>query len=129
MLAFKNDVSHWRKKNELVGVSVRTVWTFHGPTSSHSNDFLFQIITNVVVQTIIMLYLLDNNTDTSWMILFGQGMGIVIEAWKITKALDIQLVRAPAGSTLPYTIAIKGEPGKCVWLLDANFISRQARLD
>lgn len=25
MLAFKNDVAHWRKKNELVGVSVRTV--------------------------------------------------------------------------------------------------------
>lgn len=25
MLAFKNDVSHWRKKNELTGVSVRYV--------------------------------------------------------------------------------------------------------
>lgn len=48
------------------------------------------------------------------MILFGQGMGIVIEAWKVTKAVDIQLVRAPAGSNLPYTIAIKGEPEKRV---------------
>lgn len=57
-----------------------------------------------------MLYLLDNNTDTSWMIIFGQGMGIIIEAWKITKAVDIKLVRAPVGSKLPYTIAIKGEP-------------------
>lgn len=63
------------------------------------------------------------------MILFGQGMGIVIEAWKVTKAVDIQLVRAPAGSNLPYTIAIKGEPEKRVWLLDINFTPRQARLD
>jgi hypothetical protein len=82
----------------------------------------FQIVTNVVVQTIIMLYLVDNNTETSWMILFGQGMGIVIEAWKITKAVDIKLVPAPAGSKLPYTIAIEGEPEKSVWSLDINFI-------
>lgn len=46
------------------------------------------------------------------MILFGQGMGILIEAWKVTKAVDINLVRAPAGSKLPYTITIKGEPEK-----------------
>ena len=25
MLAFKNDVSHWKQKNEMVGVSLRTV--------------------------------------------------------------------------------------------------------
>lgn len=119
MLAFKSDVSHWRKKNELVGVSVRTVWALHISTSCHSKDFS-QIMTNVVVQTIILLYLLDNNTETSWMILFGQGMGIVIEAWKITKAVDIQLARSPAGSKLPYMIVIKGEPLKgfsCLMLI------------
>jgi hypothetical protein len=79
-----------------------------------------QIMTNVVVQTIILLYLFDNNTETSWMILFGQGMGIFIEAWKITKAVDIQLARAPAGSKLPYTIVIKGEQLKgfsCLMLI------------
>jgi hypothetical protein len=27
MLAFKSDVSHWRKKNELTGVSVRYVFS------------------------------------------------------------------------------------------------------
>lgn len=89
MLAFKNDVSHWRKKEELVGVSVRT------------------IVTNVFIQLIILLYLLDNNAETSWMIVFGQGMGMVIEAWKVTKAVDVKLVRAPAGSTLPYKLEIK----------------------
>ena len=81
------------------------------------------------MQTIILLYLLDNNTETSWMILFGQGMGIIIEAWKITKAVDIKLVRAPAGSVLPYMIEIKGEQEENAWLLDINFVPRQARLD
>ena len=73
------------------------------------------------MQTIILLYLLDNNTETSWMILFGQGMGIVIEAWKITKAVDIELVRAPAGSKLPYMISITGEQRKSAWSLDTNW--------
>ncbi|KAF7355746.1 Cleft lip and palate associated transmembrane protein [Mycena sanguinolenta] len=89
MLAFKSDVSHWRQKKEMVGVSVRT------------------IITNVFVQLIILLYLIDNNENTSWMILFGSGTGVLIEAWKITKAVDITVVRAPAGSMLPYKLDIK----------------------
>ncbi|KAJ3559212.1 hypothetical protein NM688_g478 [Phlebia brevispora] len=88
-LAFSSDVSHWRKKQELVGVSVRT------------------IVTNVVVQLIILLYLIDNNEQTSWMILMGSGFGVLIEAWKITKAVDITLVPAPAGSLLPYKLDIK----------------------
>ena len=71
-----------------------------------------------------MLYLLDNNTETSWMIVFGQGIGIVIEAWKITKAVDIKLVRTPAGSKLPYMIVIEGEHDKTVWLFDVNLILR-----
>lgn len=89
MLAFKSDVSHWRQRKELVGVSVRT------------------IITNVFVQTVVLLYLIDNNENTSWMILMGSGMGVVIEAWKITKAVDISIITAPSGSQLPYMISIK----------------------
>ncbi|KAJ6561481.1 cleft lip and palate associated transmembrane protein [Mycena vulgaris] len=89
MLAFKSDVSHWRQKKEMVGVSVRT------------------IITNVFVQLIILLYLIDNNENTSWMILFGSGTGVLIEAWKITKAVDIRVIPAPAGSFLPYKIDVK----------------------
>ena len=45
-----------------------------------------------LVQLVILLYLLDNNENTSWMILAGQGMGLAIEAWKITKAVDIKVV-------------------------------------
>ncbi|CAE6462956.1 unnamed protein product [Rhizoctonia solani] len=89
ILAFKNDISHWRTKKEMVGVSVRT------------------IVTNVVVQLIILLYLIDNNAETSYMILMGQGTGIVIEAWKITKAVDISVVRAGPESMLPYKLDIK----------------------
>ncbi|KAF2197160.1 cleft lip and palate transmembrane 1 [Delitschia confertaspora ATCC 74209] len=86
MLAFKNDVAHWRKKKDNVGTSFRT------------------IMANVFMQTIIFLYLMDNNENTSWMILFGQGMGIAIEAWKITKTVNVRVRPAPAGSFLPYTI-------------------------
>ncbi|ESK86816.1 cleft lip and palate associated transmembrane protein [Moniliophthora roreri MCA 2997] len=89
MLAFSSDVSHWRQKKEMVGVSVRT------------------IITNVFVQIVILLYLIDNNENTSWMILFGSGMGVIIEAWKITKAVDISIVPSPAGSTLPFKLEVK----------------------
>ncbi|EKM59833.1 uncharacterized protein PHACADRAFT_250566 [Phanerochaete carnosa HHB-10118-sp] len=88
-LAFSSDVAHWRKKKELVGVSVR------------------KIATNVVVQIIILLYLIDNNEDTSWMILMGSGVGVLVEAWKITKAVDITIVSSPPGSLLPYKFDIK----------------------
>ncbi|KZT13056.1 cleft lip and palate transmembrane 1 [Laetiporus sulphureus 93-53] len=86
MLAFTSDVSHWRHKKELVGVS---------------------IVTNVVVQIIILLYLIDNNEQTSWMILAGNGVGVLIEAWKITKAVDISIIPAPPGSRFPYKVDIK----------------------
>jgi len=89
MLAFKNDVSHWRKKKDNVGTSLRT------------------ILANVVMQAIIFLYLLDNNENTSWMILFGQGMGIAIEAWKITKTVNVRVRPTPPGSLLPYTITFE----------------------
>lgn len=77
MLAFKNDVSHWRKKKDNVGTSFRT------------------IIANVIMQTIIFLYLLDNNENTSWMILLSSGMGIAIEAWKITKTVNVRVRPTP----------------------------------
>lgn len=87
-----------------------------------------QIVTNVVVQIIVLLYLMDNNADTSWMILLGSGVGVLVEAWKvqfpphcsrgyaeaaatcdqITKAVDIRVIAAPPGSTIPYKLDIRG---------------------
>ncbi|KAK9462728.1 cleft lip and palate transmembrane protein 1-domain-containing protein [Lipomyces oligophaga] len=95
-LAFKNDISHWRKKKDNVGISVRT------------------IIANVVMQAIIFLYLFDNNENTSWMILFSQGSSILVEAWKITKAVDIKIGRIaytdykdnPLRAMIPYKITV-----------------------
>ena len=92
MLAFKNDIAHWRKKKDVVGTSVRT------------------IVANVFMQLVIFLYLVDNSEGTSWMILASQGFGIVVEAWKITKTVDVRL-RAPEPTSnfsfLPYVVVFE----------------------
>ncbi|KAI9375870.1 cleft lip and palate transmembrane protein 1-domain-containing protein [Aspergillus egyptiacus] len=91
-LAFKNDISHWRKKKDVVGTSVRT------------------ILANVFMQAVIFLYLMDNSENTSWMILASQGFGIILEFWKITKTVDVRLRPPPAGSFfsfLPYVIVFE----------------------
>lgn len=91
-LAFKNDISHWRKKKDNIGTSVRT------------------IIANVFMQTVIFLYLVDNSDGTSWMILASQGFGILVEAWKITKVANV-VVKAPEPTSrfsfLPYVIKLE----------------------
>ncbi|EXJ83704.1 hypothetical protein A1O1_07328 [Capronia coronata CBS 617.96] len=91
-LAFKNDISHWRKKKDNVGTSVRT------------------ILANVFMQTVIFLYLVDNSDGTSWMILASQGFGIVLEAWKITKMVNVRL-REPGPDSrfkfLPYVVVFE----------------------
>ncbi|KAG5356308.1 Cleft lip and palate transmembrane protein 1-like protein [Yarrowia sp. B02] len=76
-LAFKSDISHWKNKKDTVGVSVRS------------------IIANVVMQSIIFLYLMDNNEDTSYMIMLTQGMGILVEAWKINKVAVFTFFEPP----------------------------------
>lgn len=62
------------------------------------------------MQTVIFLYLVDNSEGTSWMILASQGFGILLEAWKITKTVDVR-VRPPqpgsALSFLPYVIVFE----------------------
>ena len=59
------------------------------------------------MQTVIFLYLMDNSDGTSWMILLGQGMGILLEAWKITKTVDVRVRPAEAGSWLPYKLSFE----------------------
>lgn len=73
-LAFKNDIAFWKQRKDMTGISGRTV------------------LVNLISQIIIFLYLLDN--ETSYMILFSTGIGLVIEIWKIRKALDF--VRIPS---------------------------------
>ncbi|KAI8059270.1 cleft lip and palate transmembrane protein 1-domain-containing protein [Gongronella butleri] len=82
MLAFKNDIQFWKKKDNSTGVSVRSIFV------------------NIFFQLVIFLYLMDNNQETSYMILIGQGMGLLIEVWKVFKALKYELKWTP-GRLLP----------------------------
>jgi hypothetical protein len=45
---------------------------------------------NFICNAIIFLYLLDN--DTSWLVLVSAGIGLLIEAWKITRAVHIKVL-------------------------------------
>ena len=71
MLAFKNDISFWRNNKSTAGLSGRAV------------------VMNTAMQAVIFLYLLDN--ETSWMILFSCGMGLLIECWKIPKLFKVKV--------------------------------------
>jgi len=68
-LAFKNDISFWKQRKSMRGLSIKTIFF------------------NTATQIIIFLYLLDN--DTSFLILMSTGIGILIEAWKISKAVKV----------------------------------------
>ncbi|KAK1966395.1 cleft lip and palate transmembrane protein 1 [Colletotrichum sublineola] len=88
-LAFGSDIAHYRKKKDNVGISVRS------------------ILANVFMQAVILLYLIDNSQNTSWMILGGQAVGILIELWKITTVVNVSIKPAPPGSWLPFAIVVE----------------------
>lgn len=71
MLAFKNDIKFFKNKKSMHGLSLRSM------------------IVNAFFQVVILLYLFDN--DTSFMVLMSNGVGVVIEAWKISKAVKVSL--------------------------------------
>ena len=72
VLAFKNDISFYRGKKSMEGLSVKTM------------------VVNLAFQVVIFLYLLDN--DTSYMVLMSSGVGLLIEGWKVTKAFKVSFV-------------------------------------
>ncbi|KAF9428349.1 hypothetical protein BGZ94_002690 [Podila epigama] len=85
MLAFKNDIAFWKDKKGTGGLSVRAIFL------------------DIIQQIIVFLYLMDNNQETSYMILIGQGMGLAIELWKVKKALKVDIVPSTTG-LLPYKL-------------------------
>ncbi|KAF9172627.1 hypothetical protein BGX21_008546 [Mortierella sp. AD011] len=85
MLAFKNDIAFWKDKKGTAGLSVRSIFL------------------DIAQQIIVFAYLMDNNQDTSYMILIGQAIGLAIELWKVKKALKVDIVPATTGF-LPYRL-------------------------
>lgn len=73
LLAFKNDIQFWNNRKSLEGLSVRSVFF------------------NVFQSVIVLLYVLDNEANT--MILISCFVGLLIEVWKINKAVDIKINR------------------------------------
>ncbi|KAA8496006.1 CLPTM1-like membrane protein cnrB [Porphyridium purpureum] len=70
MLAFSSDIKHWKNTKSMAGISVRSMfWNFG-------------------MQVVIFLYLMDS--ETSFMILAGQAVGLAIELWKIGKAVKVK---------------------------------------
>merc|ERR1712038_1974660 len=68
-LAFKNDISFWRNRTTMEGLSRKT------------------ILWRAFSQSVIFLYLMDE--ETSLLVLIPRGWGALIEMWKVTKALHI----------------------------------------
>ncbi|XP_045624717.1 putative lipid scramblase CLPTM1 [Procambarus clarkii] len=72
-LAFKNDIQFWNNRESLEGLSVRSVFF------------------NVFQSVIVLLYVLDN--ETNFVIKVSCFIGLGIELWKITKVTDVSLNR------------------------------------
>lgn len=70
-LAFKNEISFWKGKKSMEGLSLRVV------------------LWRCCSTAIIFLYLMDEKT--SMLILVPAGIGSLIEFWKVTKALKIEV--------------------------------------
>merc|ERR1719399_2027827 len=89
ILAFKNDISFWKNNKSMKGLSFRAM------------------LINLFFQTVIFLYLIDN--DTSWMILFSTGVGLAIEVWKLRKAIKSVSFETKPGSRFPSLVLVPAD--------------------
>merc|ERR1712213_276464 len=70
-LAFKNDIQFWNNRKSMEGLSVRSVFF------------------NVFQSLVVLLYVLDNETNT--IIKVSCFVGLIIEIWKINKVVDFSI--------------------------------------
>ena len=69
-----SDIQFWRSRKTLEGLSVRSVFF------------------NVFQSVIVLLYVMDNETNT--VVIISCFVGLIIEIWKINKAVDIKVSRS-----------------------------------
>jgi len=85
VLAFKNDIQFWRNKKSMEGLSIRSIYV------------------SIICNLIVLLYLLDN--DTNWVILISVFLALVIEVWKLNRAVNISVGWTNKfGHNIPYPI-------------------------
>lgn len=70
-LAFKNEIGFWRNNRSMEGLSARS------------------ILINAGCQVVVLLYLFDN--ETSFVVLMSMVVGVLIEFWKVTKAMKVSV--------------------------------------
>uniref|UniRef100_A0A8I5NM73 Lipid scramblase CLPTM1L n=1 Tax=Papio anubis TaxID=9555 RepID=A0A8I5NM73_PAPAN len=116
-LAFKNDISFWKKKKSMIGMStkagtgwggnqsglekprayhrtsIRPAWNLscagRHPTSAHA-PCSFAVLWRCFSTVVIFLFLLDE--QTSLLVLVPAGVGAAIELWKVKKALKMTIL-------------------------------------
>jgi len=71
MICLFSDIQFWRSRKSLEGLSVRSVFF------------------NVFQSLIVVLYVLDNETNT--VVKISVCIGLLIEIWKINKVVDIKV--------------------------------------
>ncbi|KAK9768799.1 hypothetical protein K7432_000317 [Basidiobolus ranarum] len=85
-LAFKSDISHWRSKQTMEGVSRSS------------------IAMSAITQIMIVFYLWDKKKDTSILILGGAVVSTLVELWKVVKVYKLNFswkgIRSEKGKIL-----------------------------
>ena len=65
------DIQFWRNRKSLEGLSVRSVF--------------FSVFQSLIV----LLYILDN--ETNFIVIISVGIGLLIDAWKITQVVNVKV--------------------------------------